>query len=237
MCGRFLLPSPPEAVASAFNVDVRDNFPPRWNIAPTQPVAVIRIDDGKPISSREPEYALMRWGFIPSWAKGDHLRRLISKPLINARSESARDKPTFRAAWRRRRCLVAADGFYEWRREENGRTPYRFTPSKRRGPIGFAGLWETAHDPDGGEIDTVAILTIESGSDVQKLHHREPVVIDPELYQSWLASDELDADAFGENIAPAPAGFWLSSEVPKDLNNARKDGPPLSPASRQGELF
>ncbi|MBI1391679.1 MAG: SOS response-associated peptidase [Alphaproteobacteria bacterium] len=240
MCGRFLLTSPPEAVARVFGVEVRDNFPPRWNIAPTQPVATIRVDDGKLIAERRPRYALMRWGFIPSWAKADHLLRLRSKPLINARAETAAEKPTFRAAWKRRRCLVPADGFYEWRRDESGRTPFRITPSERfgnNGLVGFGALWETAHDPDGGEIDTVAILTVAAGADVGALHHREPVVIAPHDYENWLMTEETSAGAMGEMVAPAPAGSWEIAEAPKDLNNARHEGSRLSGEKEQGELF
>lgn len=240
MCGRFLLTSPPEAVAEVFRVDVRDNFPPRWNIAPTQPVAVIRVDDGRAIADQKPEYALMRWGFVPTWAKGEHLDRLMSRPLINARSETAAEKPTFRSAWKRRRCLVPANGFYEWRREGAARTPFRFTPrdlDRHRGLVGFAGLWETARDPDGGEVDTVAILTCEAGPDVRPLHDREPVVIDFDNAARWLTADERDAGAMGETIAPAPAGFWACNEVPKDLRDARREGAGLVGDGRQGDLF
>ncbi|MEO1015122.1 MAG: SOS response-associated peptidase [Pseudomonadota bacterium] len=240
MCGRFLLTAPPDAVAQAFGVDVRDNFPPRWNIAPTQPIAVIRVDDGAPIAARAPSYALMRWGFIPSWAKKDHLERLRSKPLINARAETAAEKPTFRAAWKRRRCLAPANGFYEWRRDEKGRTPFRFTPADSDAPgglVGFGALWETAHDPDGGEIDTIAILTTEAGPDTAKIHHREPVVIQPADYHRWLMADETRSDEAAAMVAPVAQGFWRMEEVPKDLNNARNEGAALSPETRQGELF
>lgn len=231
MCGRYLFTSPPEAAREAFDVDVRANFPPRWNIAPTQPIAVIRMNE-----RRAREFALVRWGFIPSWAKKDYFDKVGTKPLINARGETAAEKPTFRSAFKRRRCLVPADGFYEWRTENGARQPYLIRPSAG-GLFAFAGLWETALDPDGGEIDTAAILTIEAGPDVSALHNREPVVIPPANYAAWLEADETDAATAQAMIAPAPQGWWTYNPVSKAVNNARNEGEALAAEIGQREMF
>lgn len=219
-----------------FGVDVRDNFPPRYNIAPTQPIALIRMGE----QTRAREYALARWGFIPSWAKKEYHDRMGSKPLINARGETAHEKPTFRAAMKRRRCLVPANGFYEWKSEKGARQPYAIRPAGAydAGPLfAFAGIWETAHDPDGGEIDTAAIITIAAGADVSPLHSREPVVIQPCDYADWLEIDERDTADVLPLLRPAPPGWWRFAEVSKAVNNARNEGAALAREIGQGELF
>ncbi len=222
MCGRFYLKSPPAEVASLFDVDVRDNFPPRYNICPTQPVAVIRQNE-----MRKREYALMRWAFTPSWAKGEFLENLAKRPLINARSETVLEKASFRSAFRRRRCLVPADGFYEWQ-SKPAKAKQPFAIHKRKdGLFGFAGIWETAVDSNGGEIDTLALLTVAAGPDIRSLHSREPVVIAPESYKLWLEADERDADLLTALLGPAPSGFWSSYPVSTEVNSPRHDGPHL----------
>ena len=223
MCGRYYLKSSPADLAALFGVDVRDNFPPRYNIAPTQPIAVIRKNE-----RREREYALVRWGFVPSWA-----RKVEGKPLINARSETAAEKPTFRSAYKRRRCLVPADGFYEWASiagAPKARARQPFCVRRREAgerPFAFAGIWETATDPDGGEIDTAAILTTAAGPDLKALHHREPVHIAPEHYALWLDADERDIAMLTELTAPSRAGAWTHHEVSPEVNSVRNDGPHL----------
>jgi len=225
MCGRYYLKSPPADVAALFGVDVRDNFPPRYNIAPTQPIAVIRND-----ARGRREYALVRWGFAPAWA-----RKIEGRPLINARSETVAEKPTFRAAYRRRRCLIPADGFYEWTgAAEAGRA--RRAHCIRRAAAGgapagglfaFAGVWETVTDPDGGEIDTAAILTAAAGPDLKALHHREPVYIAPARHALWLDADERDIAQLAALTAPSRAGDWTHHEVSALVNSVRNDGPEL----------
>ena len=198
---------------------MRDNFPPRYNIAPTQPIAVIHMNE-----RRARQYSLMRWGFIPSWAKPDYLKRLASKPLINARGETVSEKPTFRSAFKRRRCLIPADGFFEWRAQGAAKSPYRIY---RDGVFGFAGVWETAVDPDGGEIDTVAILTVAAGKTLHELHHREPVVVDGANYERWLTADERDLAQLEDIVSPAADGAWQFHEVSRDVGSVRNDGPGL----------
>ncbi len=231
MCGRYLFTSPPEAAREAFGVDIRANFPPRWNIAPTQPVAIIRRND-----KGAREFALVRWGFIPSWAKKDYHEKIGGKPLINARSETAAEKPTFRSAFKRRRCLVPANGFYEWRTEKGVRQPYLIRPAAG-GLFAFAGLWETAQDPDGGEIDTTAILTCAAGADVAPLHDREPVVIQPADYAAWLGAAEKEAASVLPMLKAPPKGFWTYHPVSKAVNNARNEGETLAREIGQREMF
>ncbi|MHA7872802.1 MAG: SOS response-associated peptidase, partial [Hyphococcus sp.] len=165
--------------------------------------------------------ALMRWGFIPSWA-----RKAEGRPLINARAETAADKPTFRSAFRRRRCLIPADGFYEWRAGADGKTPYAIA-RRDGGLFAFAGVWETACDPDGGEVDTAAILTTAAGPDLRRLHHREPVVIAPADFALWLEADERDLAQLAPLLNAAPQDTWRFHEVSKAVNRPRHDGPDL----------
>lgn len=222
MCGRFLFTSPPEAARQLFDVEITSNFPARYNIAPTQPIAVVRLNE-----KGAREFALARWGFIPSWAKKDYLERTGNKPLINARGETVAEKPTFRSAFRRRRCLVPADGFYEWRTEKGVRQPYLISPAAG-GLFACAGLWETVIDPDGGEIDTAAIITTEAGADIAELHNREPVVIARTHFARWLDQDERSACEAQSLIAPQAKGFWSFHQVSRAVNDARNEGETLA---------
>lgn len=221
MCARYHLTAPPERLGVEFGLDIRDNFPARYNIAPTQPIHVVAQDQ-----SRRRMFALMRWGFIPSWAKGDHLERMGSKPLINARAETAAEKPTFRHAYKRRRCLIPADGFYEWAGVAGAKAPY-CVRRQDDAPFAFGGLWETAIDKDGGEIDTAAILTVAAGEDLAALHDREPLVIQRVDYPAWLEADERDLGRIAAMLRARPAGFWRRFAVSKAVNNVRSDGPAL----------
>lgn len=222
MCGRYRLTSPPSELADFLSVDVRDNFPPRYNIAPSQPVALVRLD-----AMRRREYALARWGFIPSWANKDFQERLRARPLINARSETAAEKPTFRSAFRRRRCLIPANGFYEWTKQPDG-TKQPFSIARNDDALfAFAGVWETATSPDGGEIDTAAILTTAAGPDLRGLHAREPVIIAPKDCALWLEGDERDVAALSGLLTAPPAGTWRAYPVSRAVNSPRHDGPAL----------
>ena len=231
MCGRFLLVSPPHIVRDLLDVEIRENFPARYNIAPTQPIAMARVGE-----RRQREFALVRWGFVPSWAKKDYFEKVGTKPLINARGETVAEKPTFRGAFKRRRCLIPADGFYEWRTEDGARQPYLIKPSAG-GLFAFAGVWETATDPDGGEIDTAAIITTEAGGDIAPLHNREPVVIAREHFAAWLDIDERETGAALAMIEAQPKGFWTFHQVSKAVNNARNEGEALAKEIGQQEMF
>lgn len=219
MCGRYQLRSTPAEVGQLFGVAVRDNFPPRYNIAPTQPIAVIHNND-----QRARDYTLMRWGFIPEWAKGDYLQKLGGRPLINARAETVAEKPTFRAAFKRRRCLIPANGFYEWKGEAGAKQPFHI---ERGALFGFAGVWETAIGSDGGETDTAAIVTTAAGPDIRSLHHREPVVIAPEHFEIWLNADERDTAMLADLLAAPPAGAWRAYPVGKAVGSPTNDRPEL----------
>jgi len=222
MCGRYRLTSPPEKVAIEFDIELRENFPPRWNIAPAQPIALIRtgLDHVR-------EFALARWGFIPSWAKKDYFDKVGTKPLFNARGETLAEKATFKNAARRRRCLIPADGYYDWRTKLDERKPYLFT-NANESLFAFAGVWETAVDPDGGEIDTAAIITIGASADLSDSFSREPVVIAKSHYQLWLDEDERIAKEALPLIRSAPKGFWKCRPVSPDINNARHEGEALA---------
>lgn len=231
MCGRFLLASPPHIVREFLDVEIRENFPARYNIAPTQPIAIARTSD-----NRKREFALVRWGFVPSWAKKEYFEKVGSKPLINARGETVAEKPTFRSAFKRRRCLVPADGFYEWRTEKGARQPYLIKPASG-GLFAFGGIWETAIDPDGGEIDTAAIITAAAGVDIASLHNREPVVIAPKNFEKWLDIDDRETDAALKMIAAQPKCFWTFHPVSKAVNTARHEGEELAKEVGQREMF
>jgi len=230
MCGRYFQETPPERLSRYFDMAIRENFPARYNIAPTQPVGIVRAAPRADGAGRE--YALARWGFVPSWAK-----EVAGKPLINARSETVAEKPTFRAAFKRRRCLVPADGFYEWASVNGKKTPHAVRPAAG-GPIAFAGIWETWAGPDGSELDSCAILTAAAGSDIEALHAREPVVIAPADFGAWLTIPEHAADEALGLLRSSEPGFWRPYEVGPEVGAVRNDYPELAePAARQGSLL
>lgn len=221
MCGRYHQAAPAERLGREFDLDIRDNLPARYNICPTQPISVICLSE-----RRERAHRLMRWGFIPSFAKKDLLDKLAVRPLINARAEGIETKPSFRNAFRRRRCLVPATGFYEWKGVAGAKQPYNIV--RADGEIAsFAGVWETAHDRDGGEIDTVAVITTGAGPDLFDLHDREPVVIRRDAYTFWLETNERDAAMTTSLLVAPKAGFWRFHPVSKAVNSARNDVPEL----------
>jgi putative SOS response-associated peptidase YedK len=221
MCGRYLLIAAAKRLAREFDLDISEVFPARYNIAPSQPIHVVMLDERRVRTLR-----LMRWGFIPSWAKKDYFERMGPKPLINARAETAAEKPTFRNAMKRRRCLVPADGYYEWKGAAGARTPYCVRRHNDE-LFAFGGLWETAIDADGGEIDTAAILTIAAGPTTASLHDREPLVINRDDYSFWLEADERDDAKIAELLKPRPEGFWRIYPVSSAVNSARSEGAKL----------
>src|SRR5689334_18396009 len=164
MCGRYVIKTPPDLMRATFGYSEQPNFPPRYNIAPTQPIPVVRIDNG------HRSFALLRWGLIPSWVKDPRGFSL----LINARAESVLDKPAFKNAIKRRRCLIPADGFYEWKRDGGRNRPY-FAAAKEL--VAFAGLWEAWMGPNGEEMETASIITTTANRALRVLHDRMPVVI------------------------------------------------------------
>jgi putative SOS response-associated peptidase YedK len=216
MCGRYAITSAPEAIRRLFRYAEQPNFPPRYNIAPTQPVPIVRMAEG------QRHFALVRWGLIPSWVKDPTAFTL----LINARGESVNEKPAFRAAMRHRRCLFPADGFYEWKAEPGRRRPY-YARLKSGGPLAFAGLWETWTGPDGEEMETAAIVTTAANRTLASIHHRMPVVVAPEAFDFWLDCDRVDARTAAALIAPAPEGAMVAFEVSLAVNRVANDSPQL----------
>lgn len=217
MCGRYALTSTPEEVQALLGYLNHEEFPSRYNIAPTQPVAIIRIDHG------ERRLALVRWGLVPSWVKDPKSFSL----LINARSETAAEKPSFRAAMRYRRCLFPASGYYEWRRGPNKAKQPFWIRRKDRGLIAFAGLWETWSDRFGSEIDSGCILTTAANETMAQIHDRMPVTIAPGDFARWLEVSENPPDAVADLLRPASTDFFEAIPVGPRVNAARNDDPTL----------
>jgi putative SOS response-associated peptidase YedK len=217
MCSRYSLTSPPEAVRQYFGYDRVEDFPPRYNIAPTEPVLVVKQAER---GGREP--VLMRWGLIPSWVKDP---REFST-LINARSETVTDKPSFRGSIRHRRCLVPADGFYEWTGKAGAKIPHLIR-LKSREIIAFAAIWDHWLGADGSEIDTVAILTAAANVDMAHIHDRMPVFVAPQDFERWLDCRPGTAEGVMDLVLPPPAGLLDVTQVSPKVNNPRHDGPEL----------
>lgn len=218
MCGRYALSATPQEVRALFDHVDTPEFPPRYNIAPTQPIATVRL------SGNARRFALVRWGLVPGWVKDPASFSL----LINARAETAAEKPSFRAAMRHRRCLVPASGFYEWHRPEGGaKQPYWIRP-RDGGLVAFAGLWEEWCDPDGGEIETGAILTVPANRTIGAIHHRMPAVIAPQDFDAWLdvRSTPL-AEARALLTSPAE-DLFEAVPVSTRVNSARIDDEELT---------
>jgi putative SOS response-associated peptidase YedK len=223
MCSRYSLTSPPEAVRAYFGYTDTPNFPARYNIAPTQPIPVVCV--GREGTRR---FRLMRWGLLPSFVKDPK----TFPTLINARSEEVLDKPSFRNAMRWRRCLIPADGFYEWTGPKGKRRPFLLRP---RSPqlIAFAGLYERWRDGQGGEIDTVVILTCPSNMTVSLLHDRMPVVLSPEDYASWLDVKGTAPEAAAKLLQPAPEGLFEAVELDPKINDSKRDEPGIQEPLQQ----
>ena len=223
MCGRYAITLPPEAMQALFAYGERPNFPPRYNIAPTQPVPVVRAHEGAP------QFILMRWGFIPGWVKD-----LKAFPLvINIRGESAHEKPSFRAALTRRRCLMPADGFYEWHRVGRENRAYLFRRPDR-GLFAFAALWETWHSPDGSEIDTVALVNGPANGLMAGIHDRCPVILDRRDHEAWL-DPAAESSTVQSLLKPPPDDFLEMLRIGPAVNKVANDRPevqePFNPAA------
>ena len=223
MCSRYSLTSPPEAVRAYFGYPDAPNFPARYNLAPTQAITVVALD-------REGvrRFRLMRWGLLPPFVKDPKQ----FPTLINARSEEVLEKPSFSHAMRFRRCLVPADGFYEWTGPKGKRRPFLLRP--REGQlIAFAGLYERWRDGAGGEIDTVAILTCPANATIAPLHDRMPAVVAPEHFAAWLDVKATPAEAAQRLLRPAPDDLFEAIEMHPKINDSKRDEPgiqePLAP--------
>jgi putative SOS response-associated peptidase YedK len=213
MCGRYVITSSPAAIRALFGYPEQPNFPPRYNVAPTQPIPIVRLNEGKR------QFALVRWGLIPSWVKDPKAFSL----LINARSDSVVDKPAFRAAMRRRRCLIPADGFYEWREVGGRRQPYFVRLQKGGGPFAFAGLWETWTGPNGEEMETAAIVTTSANRRLAAIHPRMPVIVPPDGFDLWLDGARVDATTAAALLAPARDDLLEAYEISPAVNRVVND--------------
>lgn len=217
MCSRFALTSPVEAVRSYFALNTAEPFPPRYNIAPTQPVHIVRT-----APNGERELALVRWGLIPGWVKDPR----AFTTLINARSETARSKPSFRGAMRHKRCLFPVTGFYEWVGPKGAKRPHLFQASG--GDLfAFAGLYEDWLGADGSEMESAAILTTSANATVSPIHDRMPVVLPQAIFDDWLDCKTVDAPEAQAMMGPAPDDFLGVHEIDPAMNNPRNDGPEL----------
>ena len=226
MCGRYTLAATPDEVARLFAIEVPfEPFPPRYNIAPTQPIAVVRLDAGGRRC-----LDLVRWGLVPGWVKDPAAFSL----LFNARSESAAEKPAFRAALRHRRCLVPASGFYEWRRAGNAKEPFHIRP-RGGGPMAFAGLWEEWIDGDGGIHESATILTTAANAVVAPIHERMPVIVPPADFGRWLDVKHHDVRHVADLLRPPPDDLLEAYPVDRAVNAARNDGAEL--AAPAGEVL
>lgn len=222
MCGRYALTADRRAIIDEFGARLADDLDPlhvteRYNIAPTQPVAVIVPQtEGRLLTA-------MRWGIVPQWMKPE----AGGKPpagWINARAETAADKPAFHGAFKYRRCLVPASGFYEWAKRDGSKQPYYVRSAEDR-LLAFAGLWETWTPPDGSELDTVTILTTEPNAMMAELHDRLPVVLDPGDYDRWMATPPEEAESLTELLRPAPDGTLSKTPVSRRVNSPKHDDP------------
>jgi putative SOS response-associated peptidase YedK len=214
MCGRYSLITSGHELAEVFDLSQEFEWEAQYNIAPSQSVAVVRAGQGGRQIDR------VRWGLIPSWAKDQN----IGNKLINARSETVAEKPSFRAAFRSRRCLIPADGFYEWKAAGNIKQPIRFTRPDLK-PFGMAGLWESWTSPEGEIIETCTVLTTEANDVVGPVHHRMPVILAPPTFEQWLGEGVSDVSSLLPLLRSAPNDLLVATPVSQYVNDARHNDP------------
>jgi len=216
MCGRYSQTQPAEIIAKAFQVDNVPTLEPRYNIAPTQSVSSVL----QPSASKNRQFKMLHWGLIPSWAKDSKL----GAKLINARAETVAEKPAFRSAFRQRRCLVLADGFYEWQQQESKKQkqPFYFRLSDEQ-PFAFAGLWERWEDATGEEIESCTLLTTEPNELMRPIHNRMPVILDPKDYDLWLDPEVKKSELLQPLLRPYPTEEMMAYPVSKAVNKPSND--------------
>jgi putative SOS response-associated peptidase YedK len=213
MCGRFTLASDGDTLAAEFGVRELSSWLPRYNIAPTQAVLAL-VRDGRGFKA-----ARLHWGLVPSWAKD----RKMSARLINARAETVADKPSFRSAFKQRRCLILADGYYEWVKQGPAKQPMYI----RRGdgvPFAFAGLWERWIDENAAPFNSCTIITCAANDDLAPLHHRMPVVLEKSDYAAWIDAAD-SASVHLDLLKPAATGTFRAWAVSTYVNAPAHEGP------------
>ncbi len=213
MCGRFVLTANPEAIQQQFDLTSAPDVPPRYNIAPTQPVAVISNDNPR-------ELTFYKWGLIPSWAK----EASIGSRMINARADSVAEKPSFRSAFKRRRCILPSDGFYEWQERDGKKTPL-FIHLEDQAVFGLAGLWEVWRSPEGETVRSCTIITTDANEFMKPIHNRMPVILHKEDYGLWLSPDEEPVDVLQGLLKPYDSSLMRAYEVSKMVNRPGNDVP------------
>lgn len=217
MCGRYAATLPPEMMVELFGLLNSIDFPPRYNITPTQPIAVIWEQAGRRTIQ------LVRWGFVPTWVKDPREFTL----LINARAESMAEKPSFRNAVRNSRCIVPASGYYEWMKGPDGKKqPYYITMADDS-PMIFAGLYSQWAGPEGEEVDTACIVTVEPNLEISSVYDRMPAILQGEAIELWLNTRDIDAKAATQLALPLPEGSLKYHPVSKAIGSARAEGPEL----------
>lgn len=225
MCGRYSITTPTEAIQRVFQVPERPNLPARYNVAPTQEVPAVRLQTEPDDAGGGRHLVMLRWGLIPFWADDP----AIGNRMINARAESAAGKPAFRAAFKRRRCLLVADGFYEWKKPAapaGRKQPYRVQLQSGE-PFGLAGLWERWTNPDDQSVvESCTILTAEANELCRPIHPRMPVILRPDAFDAWLDA-ETDPDAAQALLRPHPSEGMTAYPVSTKVNAVANDGPEL----------
>ncbi|MEM7555946.1 MAG: SOS response-associated peptidase [Cyanobacteria bacterium P01_A01_bin.84] len=214
MCGRFSLSATIEAIGQQFDIEKLPVLEPQYNITPSQNIAVVFYDNDNLLRKCEK----FHWGLIPSWASFPKM----SKKLINARSETVEEKPSFRSAFKYRRCLILADGFYEWKNHEGEKQPFYFSLRHRR-LFAIAGLWEKWKSPGGEEIRSCTILTTEANEILKPIHHRMPVILKPEYYNLWLNTEEHSPSVLKKLLSPYDPTEMSAYRVSKIVNNPRNN--------------
>ena len=214
MCGRYFLDTLPELLAGQFRVHKHPVYEAHWNIAPTQPILAVRLHGS------EREWATLRWGLVPHWAKD----LTIGARTLNARGETLAEKPAFRAAFKTRRCIVPASGFYECQALAGGKQPWAIHPTNDP-CFGFAGLWEHWTGEDGVVVETATIVTTAANATMAPIHERMPLILAPADYGSWLGGAPAEAAAL---IRPAPEGWLRMHPVGQAVGNVRNDHPGLA---------
>ena len=222
MCGRFASTTPPDKLAAYFGAEAPaepdEETSPDYNVAPTRDVPVVRVRD----EARHLDH--LRWGLVPRWAKD--LR--IGSKMINARSETVATKNSFRSAFAKRRCIVSADGFYEWKRNDDGSKQPMYIHRADGDPLALAGLWERWRDAeDLREFHTFTILTCGPNATMEPIHNRMPVMLAPSDWEEWLQPENQDTDHLQRLLVPAPEGLLATRPVSTDVNSVRNNNPTL----------
>jgi putative SOS response-associated peptidase YedK len=217
MCGRFVLMTPRWSLAERFKLEEVPDLEPHYNIAPTQKVAIIRLNP----ENLQRHLVLVKWGLIPFWAKDPS----IGNKLINARGERAAEKPAFRSAFKSKRCLVPADGYYECKKMKGGQKQPYLARNTDGGPFAFAGLWERWQAPEDEVIESCTILTTDANDLTQPIHHRMPVMLKPRDYNLWLDPEIKDPNLLKPLLRPYPSEEMVAEPLSPKVNKASYDAP------------